>query len=99
VILSSLSTQYVIVPVYVVGNASPTGGAVQFAFPTGTGEPTTWYTGSWQSGTTSPFLAQVLVGPAGGVTTFVAGNTYNVYVKVTATPEVPVLYCGQIAVT
>jgi hypothetical protein len=101
VILSSLSTQYVIVPVYTSMPATnPTSDTVQFAFPLTGAQPTTWYAAAWQANqTTEPYLCQLLVGPAGGAVAFQSGFTYDMYVQITASPEIPVIYAGQIVVT
>ena len=103
--ISTLSTVYIQVPVYNTEGIDPTGDTVNFAFvgpfnttsqaadnpPTSS---TTWYTGTWDSGT--PYTARVLVG-SGGVTTLAVG-AYQVYVRVTDSPEVPVLWSGPIQV-
>jgi hypothetical protein len=101
VLLSSLSTQYVMVPVYAATpGVNPTSDTVQFAFPLAGAQPTTWYAAAWQANqSTAPFLCQLLVGPSGGALTLQSGFTYDMYVQITATPEIPVIYAGQIAVT
>ena len=101
--ISALSTQYVQVPVTNTEGISPINDVVQFAFigpyatttqaadypPTAA---TTWITGSWLSGATTP-TAQILVGPSGGAVTLVVGS-YQVYIKITDSPEVPILWSG-----
>lgn len=78
--------------------------AVAFAFPASSGDvrsparPQTWYTGSWlQGGTGIGYVAQALVGPGGGVTTLTAGE-YDVYCKITGSPESPVKFAGTLTV-
>jgi hypothetical protein len=102
------STQYIEVPVTNEEGINPTGDVVQFAFlgpygnvsqaneavPTST---TTWHTGSWQS-TSSPYTAIILVGPANGGVALTTG-TYLVVLKVTDSPEVPVLFSGPLVVS
>lgn len=102
--MSQLSLQYITVPVQAFqgGTAyNPTGGTVQFAFVDNVGSlPTSgqWVNGSWITipNFNYPYSAQCLVGP-GGATAPTAG-TYNVWIKVTATPEVPVLIAGQLQI-
>ena len=106
------STQYIEVPITNAQGINPTSDAVKFAFlgaysdvssaneavPTAT---TTYYTGSWQSTTANAngaYVAIILVGPTGGVTALTTG-TYLVVVKVTDSPEVPVLYSGPLVVS
>ena len=102
------STQYVEVPVSNAQGVNPTSDTVQFAFlgPYGNvsqareavpSATTTYYSGSWVS-TVAPYVAKCLVGPAGGGVTLGAG-CYLVVLKVTDNPEVPVLFCGPMAVS
>lgn len=104
-IISHLSTEYVNIPVSVTkgGQAyNPTSDTVQFAFmPTPTQIPgdTDWVAGVWETDTSNflyPYLAQCLVGPSG--TTVLGTGTYVVYVKITDSPEIPVLVGGQLVV-
>jgi hypothetical protein len=74
---------------------------VQFAFPLSSGnytapaEPVTWYTGSWLlGGTGRGYIAQCLVGPGGGAVTLTAGQSYDVWSKITGTPESPAIFAG-----
>lgn len=108
--ISAVSTQYIYVPVTATlpnGNTiNPTSDTVQFAFlgpfnsvsqaieqtPT---SATNWQTASWASGT--PYTAQCLVGPNGGVVALAIG-TYAIYLKITDNPEIPVLYSGPVSV-
>jgi hypothetical protein len=93
---SVLDTENLAYPVLaVVGGVSynPTADAVQFAFmpqPANANPGTSdWHAGTWATTATGTYLAQVLVGPAnGGVT--VASGVYNVWIKITDSPEVPV---------
>ena len=78
----------------------------QMAFPVSSGnvsapaEPSVWYTGSWLLGATlgDGNMAQVLVGPSGGVVTLTAGTTYDVWARLTGGTEVPVQFVGQLPV-
>ena len=104
--LSQLATEYVCVPVRaVVGGAlyNPTGDVVQFAFmPQVTQVPRDidWVSGSWETITASllyPYSARCLVGPAGAVALGV--GRYVIYVKVSDSPEIPVLIAGYLEVS
>lgn len=102
--VSALSLQYIQAQVQAtVHNApyNPTSDAVQFAFSPVEGQPSMWLAGSWDSMSavpgTSTYVAQVLVGPGGGVTTLTAG-TYMMWIKVSDVPEIPVLQVGQLTV-
>jgi hypothetical protein len=102
--ISSLSTVYIQVPVraFIEGQAyNPTGDVVAMAFTAGWDDPASgdWHTASWstsESGTT--YLAQLLVGPAAGGLVLGVG-TYSIWVRVTDSPEVPVLQPGQLTIT
>jgi hypothetical protein len=79
---------------------NPTSDTVQMAFlsvppPT---QPTSlqWNTAAWQS-LSIPYVALCLVGP-GGTITLTQGEWY-VWIKVTASPEVPVKYAGLLQVS
>lgn len=94
---SALSTQYV--QVQVVAKApdgyDPTSDEVQLAFTRETYpqvQPggSDWVTGSWETFPGPAYWAQALVGPANGGTALTVG-TYLVWVKITDSPEVPVL--------
>ena len=99
---SIYSTSLEEVPVSVTApiGINPTGDTVQMAFlpsppPV---QPTSlqYVTATWQS-TSTPYVALCLVGP-GGVTTLTQGQWY-VWIKITATPEIPVKYCGILQVS
>ena len=71
---------------------NPTSDTVSFAFIT-TGEPGSgdWHGGTWAAATTSgACVAQILIGPANSGIPLGPG-TYEVWVKVTDSPEVPVI--------
>ena len=77
---------------------------VQFAFPQSSGnplapaEPVLWFTGSWLTGTNiKGYVAQILVGPGGGVVTLAAGLQYDAWSQVLGTPEQPRKYAGTIS--
>jgi len=103
-VLSSLSTEYVTVPMSVTKDGvpyNPTSDPVQFAFVTGTSTPPqtgSWVAGEWDTlpGPIYPYQAKCLIGPAGTIT--LAPGTYIRWVKVTDNPEVPVLQAGQVII-
>ncbi len=78
---------------------------MQFAFPQSSGnplapaEPSTWFAGTWLTGTNiRGYVSQILVGPGGGVVTLTAGLAYDVWSEVLGTPESPRKFAGQLAV-
>jgi len=98
--LSVLSTEYVRVPVAAtVAGApyDPRGDVVQFAFVADGVNPVSgdWHTGLWDGGN-NPYVAQCLVGPTGGVA--LAVGVYNMWVKITDNPEIPVRLVGQLMI-
>lgn len=82
----------------------PTSDTVKFAFVadgTDLSSSSTFYTGLWGTkvtGSTSEYRATCLIGPGGGQVTLAPG-VYNVWVKITDSPEVPVEFCGQLVIT
>lgn len=101
IVISSLSTVYVQVPVAAVVNGvayNPTGDTVQMAFPANSANPATWYPASWTDGPGSgAYLAQCLVGPGSGGVDLATG-TYGIWVQITDNPEIPVINCGVLVV-
>lgn len=79
---------------------NPTSDTVQMAFlqaqPPIQPASNQYVAATWQS-TTTPYIALCLVGP-GGTTTLTQGQ-YNVWIKITASPEIPVKWCGILQVT
>jgi hypothetical protein len=62
------------------------------AFPIPGVPPTTWYNAAWEtdsSASVPTYLARTTVGPGG--TAVLAVGTYEMWVKVTDNPEIPVL--------
>ena len=104
--MSQLSTQYVFIPVQATRSGvsyNPTGDSVQFAFmPQATQSPglSDWVAASWDTNATSvlfPYSAKCLVGPAGTIT--LGLGTYYMYLKITDSPEIPVLLGGILQIT
>lgn len=58
---------------------------------------TTWTAGTWTAGADSTHVAQLIVGPGSTFGTLDPG-TYDVYVRITDSPEVPVLFSHTIEV-
>jgi len=101
--ISSLSKVYVHVPVRdAIDGADPTADTVEMAF-TASGNPTSgdWKAATWHTDASDParpvHYARCLVGPAGTVT--LAPGTYRIWVRVTDTPEVPVLESSRLVVS
>ena len=74
---------------------------MQIAFPLSSGnyaapaEPTVWFAASWLlGGTGKGYISQALVGPGGGVVTLTAGQQYDVWSKISGTPESPEKFAG-----
>lgn len=95
--LYATSLEYV--PVTVTGPAgvNPTGDTVQMAFledpPPNQPGTASWLSAIWQgTAYAASYTALCLIGP-GGTGTLTAGQWYT-WVKLTASPEVPVRYCG-----
>ena len=62
--------------------------------------PASWTLGSWETDTIAgqtAYVAKILVGP-GGAFVPAAGTSWYVWVKVTDSPEVPILMVGTLVV-
>lgn len=102
--ISTASTEYVLARVTARvsgGFANPTTNTVQMAFLATQLAPISgdWKSASWETDAVSEpdtYYARCLVGPAGTVT--LAAGDYEVWVKITDSPENPVLRCGQLRV-
>ena len=97
-VISSASLESVMVPVTDVNGTVLSGLTVQMAFTTGQPVGGDWKSATWTT-LTAPtrYLATCLVGPGGTVT--LADGSYEVWVKVTTTPEIPVLFNDYLVVT
>ncbi len=100
---SVLSTDYVQVQIVTRAPSTydPTGDTVQMAFTPLTypeTSPASWVTGEWLTFPGPAYWAQALVGPANGGTALALG-TYQVWVKVTDSPAVPVLQPCLLTIT
>ena len=102
--ISTASLEYVRVQVSATASGAavdPTGDTVNMAFLADADAPVSgdWKTASWETDTsTEPdtYWARCLIG-TGGAVALTAGD-YHVWVKVTDSPEVPVLRAGQLRV-
>lgn len=100
--ISSLSKQYVTVPVTYTDDV--TASDVEFAFTQGT-EPVEadWADGSWEGAATAISaseyrqVSRALVGP--GTDFVLTDGWWFVWLRISASPEVPVLKAGSILVT
>ena len=92
--ISSLSTEYITASVTATVAGVPidvTGDVVAWAMVTPGSDPVTWITGDWAAGN-----ARILVGPSGAAP--LGKGVWDVWLKVTDSPEVPVRLIGQLAV-
>lgn len=100
--LSALSTEYVRyqVTASLSGNPyNPTTDVVSLAFPAVGVAPVTndWHTGSWET-IGSSYFARLLIGPANSGTVYAAG-TYDAWVRITDSPEIPARKVGTLTIT
>lgn len=85
--IPSLSVEYVKVPI-VDGPANLTSLAVQMAVVPQGQDPVS---GDWKTATWIGTSASVLIGTGSSVGALTKGLTYGIWVKITSSPEVPVL--------
>ena len=87
------SLEYVKIPVTTPPGITISSQVVEIAVVAQTGRPGAldWRTGSWEDNT-----ARILIGPTALALT---AGTYNVWVRITDSPEKPVLLAGAITVT
>lgn len=85
--VSALSLEKIFVPI--TATANPTGDTVQIAVAPNYSNPTTWVAATWST-VAGVYYATVLIGPGSAIGTLAAG-LYQVWVKVTDNPEIPVL--------
>jgi hypothetical protein len=98
---SVLSTEQVAVDITAMTggeSSNPTSSTVQFAFINGPSNPQSddWKTGSWAS-VNAPYIAEILVGPDNGGLALATGS-YMIWVKIIATPQVPVFHVGTLRI-
>lgn len=101
----ALSTEYVRVSVGAMEDGldiDPTLDTLQMAFPATGVAPVVgdWKSADWETDTsTTPvtYYARALVGPT-GVVTLTEGVLYDVYVKITDSPEIVVRNTGALAI-
>lgn len=56
-----------------------------------------WKSASWSSVTPRGAWARILIGP--GTPLALSDGTYQMWVRVTGSPEAPVLYAGEVVIT
>ena len=100
--LNRLSTEYVQVSAAFTVSGSPvnpTNDAVQMAFMAGGALPGTsdWHAAVWETAG-SAYYVQCLVGPANGGVVLAPGM-YEIWVRITDNPEVPVRSPDQLSIT
>lgn len=101
---SVLSLEYVRIPVSAKTSGvavNPTSDSVLMAFPLEGVDPIVgdWKTATWETdASTSPstYFARCLVGPAGTIT--LAVGVYDVWVKITDSPEIPARHAGSLEI-
>lgn len=89
--ITTLTKEYVFVPVTVDGAAPSDSLTVEVAMPTEGVAPSSWVTATWDAG-----RARVLVG-TGGDFTLTAGR-YDVWVRITSSPELTARNTGVLVV-
>ena len=100
--LSRLSTEYVLIEVAATISGvpvNPTGDTAQMAFMKSGAIPGSgdWHAASWETAGTV-YYTRCLVGPANGGVVLAPG-TWNIWVKVADSPEVPVRSPAQLQIT
>lgn len=73
----------------------PTTDVLKFSFPVKGSQPSSWVDGEWETAGKDHY-AMALVGPGG--TPLTAGD-YDVYIKITDTPEIPVRHLEILRIT
>lgn len=99
--LAAASTEYIRVPVSATDAGEPidiSGDSVRMGFTSVNGEaPTTWHLAEWET-VGSTYNARCLVGPDSGGGPELERGSWAVWVKITDSPEVPVLRAGFLSV-
>lgn len=98
------SLAYVLVPIATKQSGvdvDPTSTTVEMAFTNEGTAPVSgdWKTGSWETDSSQfvpIYYARCLVGPAGTVT--LTAQVWDCYVRITDSPEIPVMPAGQIRI-
>lgn len=103
-IINPLSTEFIRVPVAATENGAAIDVSLQdvemAVIPTAT-QPVSgdWKSAEWEtdsSAAPSTYHARMLVGPASSNITLTAGQIYDVFVRVTDNPEIPVRNAGAV---
>ena len=106
--MSHLSTVDYLIPVNATQSGAaynPSSDTVQFAFaptPTYVPQVADWVTGGWDANLSSilyPYNAKILVGAGASGKAVLGIGTYQVYVQITDSPEIPIEIVGQLQVS
>lgn len=101
--ISSLSREYVRCEVRASANGvqvDPTVDIVEFAAVTVGTEPSSWTAGGWETVPGPIYFARIMVGGLGSSATLaLADGLYDVWVRVTDSPEKPAWRVGRIRIT
>lgn len=89
--IPSTSKQYIGIPVSGANNTMP----VEIAIIAATAEEPA--AGDWKTAVWDGSSAKILIGP--GTSLALADGTYRAWVRVTATPEIPVIRSGRLQIT
>lgn len=89
------SLDYIRIPVVEAGGADPTDNVVELAFPLQGAAPSDWTTAAWENDGAIHY-AKLLLGP-GGALELPVGD-YDVWVRVAASPEEPVLPSDKLSI-
>lgn len=98
IVLSTLSAEYVEVPIIARDDASdPTADVVKMAFMVGVAKPAggDWVTGSWRTGLSGTHYARAMVGPGFKV---LGPGKYIIWVTFVDNPEVPAREAGYLTI-
>lgn len=75
---------------------NPTSDNVEFACPVAGGTPTVWVDGVWEE-VEGSFFALGLIGPGTGMA--LSAGEYDVYIRITDSPEIPVKKVDRLKIT
>lgn len=100
--LSSRTNEYVRVPVSATEDGvdvDPTNDTVEFAAPAVGDEPTVWVEGEWETSTDRIWARILVSGTGGGGTLEIADGTWDLWIRITDSPETPARKVGPIRMT
>lgn len=98
--ITTQTVEYVFVPVTVDGSAPDSGLTVEVAMPAEGAAPATWVTAEWDAGRARVLVAgDDVKGDTASEDFALAAGRYDVWVKVTSTPEIPARKAGVLIVS